>query len=128
MRILIIEDERSKFRDLEFTLNRILHKPLIDRKETAVSGLRAIKDARDANEDYDVIITDNYMPLCNNSKIEPHAEYILEELERLGVTSKIIVCSSGEVEDCEDIGIDYEFVLYNPSVVLDDKLRDIIGG
>ena len=123
-RVIIIDDELFKARDIEETLKRILNNPMIVRETNRADGLLAIRNANKAGTPFDIIITDNYMPLCNDDKqLEPCGTGIVLEIERLGIDCKKIICSSGTVDD---VDADYSVVRYNSSVLLDDKLKSVL--
>lgn len=123
-KVLIIEDEEFKFRDIKETLNRVLDDAVINRESTRNDGLLAVINASKSGEPYDIVITDNYMPLCSDSRqLEAFGTDIVKEIERRGINCKKVICSSGTVDD---INADYSVVRYNQSVMLDDKFKSAL--
>ncbi len=85
VRVIIIDDELFISKDIEETLKRVLNNPIIDKEKTRNDGLRAIRNANLDGTPYDIVITDNYMPLSNDDKqLQPFGTDIIMEIERLG--------------------------------------------
>lgn len=131
MRILIIEDTRPKMNDIIQACRRILDDPSIDIAVTRNEGLLEYRSALKCGEPYDVVITDDLLPIEQGEYPEPFAEDILREINRLDEVYDLqhscikIVCSSDEFRSNKYAG-KYEFVHYNPSIVLDDRLKEIL--
>ena len=118
MNILIIEDNKNKYKNLEDTLNRVVDNPSITWEQSRNSGLIAIREHN--------FINDNYLPLYDDEwEAEPFGQDIVEEVrERFELTDlPIVMCSS------EDVGeFDYNYkIRYDSSVIMDEIFKTIIG-
>lgn len=125
MRVLIIEDNENKYKDIKESLDRVCS-PWITWCKSRNYGLATFIKCNEKGlfEPYDLVITDNIMPLYDDdSELEPFASDIVDEIRRRGFEDiPIIVCSSGEVEEC-----DYNyFINYDPSISLDETFEIII--
>ena len=124
LRVLVIEDYDSKFRDIEESLKRVTNNEVIIERRTACnSGLLFLKETYDAGSKFDLVITDNMMPIYTDSReLKPCANRVCREVHRRKYETKLVVCSSEVMNDvnCDD------FLLYSPSVLLDDSLLSII--
>lgn len=128
MNILIIEDNKSKYKNLEDTLNRVVDNPSITWEQTRNNGLVAIKEHNFINDNelvpFDMVICDNYLPIYDEWETEPFGQDIVEEVrERFGLTDlAIVMCSS------EDVGeFDYNYkIRYDSSVIMDEVFKTII--
>lgn len=125
LRVLVIEDYDSKFRDIEESLKRVTNNEVsIERRIACNSGLLFLKETYDAGSKFDLVITDNMMPIYTDSReLKPCANRVCREVHRRKYETKLVVCSSEVMDDvnCDD------FLLYNPSVLLDDSLLSIIA-
>lgn len=126
MRILIIEDNEYKYRDIKNTLVRCLEAPEIDWEKSRNGGLLLIKEHNYRNHDpYDMVICDNYMPIYDDeNNIKPLGLDIVREIrERFELKNLIIVmCSSEEVEES-----DYNYkIRYDQFVSMDEIFKEII--
>lgn len=125
LRVLVIEDYDSKFRDIEESLKRITNNEVsIERRTACNSGLLFLKETYDAGSKFDLVVTDNMMPIyTDSSELKPCANRVCREVHRRKYETKLVVCSSEVMNDvsCDD------FLLYNPSVLLDDSLLSIIA-
>lgn len=126
LRVLVIEDYDFKFRDIEETLKRITNNEVIvERRTTCNAGLLFLKETYDSGSKFDLVITDNMMPIYADSReLKPCANRVCREVHRRKYETKLVVCSSEVMTDvdCDD------FFLYNPSVLLDYDLLSIIEG
>lgn len=124
LRVLVIEDSDFKFRDIEESLKRITNNEVsIERRTACNSGLLFLKETYDSGAKFDLVITDNMMPIYEDSSgLEACANRVYEEVHRRKYKTKLVVCSSEVMDDidCDD------FLLYNSSVLLDDSLLSII--
>lgn len=124
LRVLVIEDSDFKFKDIEESLKRVTNNEVsIERRTACNSGLIYLKETYDAGSKFDLVITDNMMPIYeDSSELEACANRVYEEVHRRKYKTKLVVCSSEVMDDvnCDD------FLLYNPSVLLDDSLLSII--
>lgn len=125
VRVLLIDDEPFKTRDIEEALKRILNKPVIDIRTARNPGLIAIIDADKSGNKYDLVISDNYMPLYDDSyELKPYGTDIMLEIERQGIDCIKLICSSGTVDD---VDADYKVVRYNSSVLMDNVFKNALG-
>lgn len=125
VRVLIIDDEPFKTRDIEETLKRILNNPVIDVRTARNPGLIAVIEANKAGNKYDLVISDNYMPIYEDShELEPHGTDIILEIERRDIECIKIICSSGTVDK---VDANYKVVRYNSSVLMDNVFKDALG-
>lgn len=127
MKILIIEDNDYKYRDIKATLVRCLKYPEIDWEKSRNSGLLSIKQHNYKNQNpYDMVICDNYMPIYDDEKsIRPFGLDIVREIrERFELKDLIVVmCSSEEIEDA-----DYNYkIRYDQFVSMDEIFKEIIN-
>ena len=129
MNILIIEDNKNKYKNLEDTLNRVVDNPSITWEQSRNSGLIAIREHNFINdndlEPFDMLICDNYLPIYDDDwETEPVGQDIVEEVrERFELTNlPIVMCSS------EDVGeFDYNYkIRYDSSVIMDEIFKMII--
>lgn len=129
MNILIIEDNKSKYKNLEDTLNRVVDNPSITWEHSRNNGLVAIKVHNFINdndlEPFDMLICDNYLPIYDDEwETEPFGQDIVEEVrERFELTDlPIVMCSS------EDVGeFDYNYkIRYDSSVIMDEMFKSIV--
>lgn len=124
LRVLVIEDSDFKFKDIEESLKRVTNNEVIIERRTACnSGLLFLKETYDSGSKFDLVITDNMMPIYENSReLEACANRVCREVHWRKYETKLVVCSSEVMDDidCDD------FLLYNSSVLLDDDLFDII--
>lgn len=130
MNILIIEDNKRKYKDIEDTLNRVVDNPSVTWKQSRNSGLIAIRKHNFINTNelspFDMVVCDNYLPIYDDGwETEPFGEDIVEEVrERFELTDlPIVMCSS------EDVGeFDYNYkIRYDSSVIMDEIFKTIIG-
>ena len=129
MNILIIEDNKSKYKNLEDTLNRVVDSPSITWEQSRNNGLVAIKEHNFINDNelvpFDMLICDNYLPIYDDDwETKPFGQDIVEEVrERFELTDlPIVMCSS------EDVGeFDYNYkIRYDSSVIMDEMFKMII--
>lgn len=129
MNILIIEDNKNKYKNLEDTLNRVVDNPSITWEQSRNSGLIAIREHNFINDNellpFDLVICDNYLPLYDDEwEAEPFGQDIVEEVrERFELTDlPIVMCSS------EDVGeLDYNYkIRYDSSVIMDEMFKSIV--
>lgn len=128
MNILIIEDDKSKYKNLEDTLNRVVDSPSITWAKSRNSGLISILQHNVQNNDlepFDMLICDNYLPIYDDDwKTKHFGQDIVEEVrKRFRLTDlPIVMCSS------EDVGeFDYNYkIRYDSSVIMDEVFKTII--
>ena len=124
LRVLVIEDCDFKFKDIEESLRHITNNDiLIERRTSCNVGLLFLKETYDAGSKFDLVITDNVMPIyTDNMRLKPCANRVCSEVHRREYETKLVVCSSEVMDDvnCDD------FLLYNSSVLLDDSLLSVV--
>ena len=129
MNILIIEDNKSKYKNLEDTLNRVVDNPSIIWEKSRNNGLVAIKEHNFINDNelvpFDMVICDNYLPVYDDEyETKPFGKYIVTRIRKvLNLTDlPIVMCSS------EDVGeFDYNYkIRYDSSVIMDEVFKMII--
>lgn len=129
MNILIIEDNKSKYKNLEDTLNRVVDNPSIIWEKSRNNGLVAIKEHNFINDNelvpFDMAICDNYLPIYDDEyETKPFGKYIVTRIRKvLNLTDlPIVMCSS------EDVGeFDYNYkIRYDSSVIMDEIFKTII--
>ena len=129
MNILIIEDNKSKYKNLEDTLNRVVDNPSITWEQSRNNGLVAIKEHNFINDNelvpFDMLICDNYLPIYDDDwKTKPFGQDIVKEVrERFRLTDlPIVMCSSEPLEE-----FDYNYsITYNSSVYMDPMFKEVI--
>lgn len=99
MKILIIEDDTFKCKDIVKCLQENLPQAEID---TATSYAKGVKKGYSGN--YNLIIVDNCLPFYESNPYDLHpdmAELIMEELDELAgdTVGKFIICSLYETEE-----------------------------
>lgn len=117
MKIMIIEDEDSKYNKLIEALNKLLVNPQIIRAKSRNGGLRIIKQCYQMDDYFDLIFCDNYMPLFDDDyQIQPFASNIIYFIRR-SISKDVPICiySSDEI-NFEDY--DY-FIKYDGSLSTD---------
>lgn len=99
MKILIIEDDTFKCKDIVKFLQENLPQAEID---TATSYAKGVKKGYSGK--YNIIVVDNCLPFYDSNPYDLHpdmAELIMEELDELAgdTVGKFIICSQYETED-----------------------------
>ncbi len=99
MKILIIEDDTFKCKDIVKCLQENLPQAEID---TATSYAEGVKKGYSGN--YNIIVVDNCLPFYESNPYDLHpdmAELIMEELDELAgdTVGKFIICSQYEAEE-----------------------------
>lgn len=126
MKILIIEDDDYKYKNIVSDLKAVVEDLNIFRLNNCMDALmyfRSLKNNYDKN--YDLLITDNYMPLRSDSfDLSPYASYIINTFRnKVSKETPICVCSSDEFDD----NCDYDyFVSYDYTKSLKDDFSKII--
>lgn len=129
MNILIIEDNKNKYKNLEDTLNRVVDNPSITWEQSRNSGLIAIREHNFINDNellpFDLVICDNYLPIYDDDwEAKPFGQDIVEEVRELFELTDlpIVMCSS------EDVGeFDYNYkIRYDSSVIMDEMFKSIV--
>lgn len=125
MRVLIIDDSEYKYTQIKDSLDRLVS-PWITWCRSRDTGLASIirHNLKQDFEPFDLIITDNILPIYDNEKdLKPYAKNIVDEIRRRGLEDlPIIVCSSDDIEEC-----DYNYrIKYNASVSLDGIFQTIL--
>ena len=116
MKILLIEDNFYKASTIMDDLNSVGETDItLTRSRNA--GLREFHGAKKDNKPFDMVITDNYLPIYDNERnTEPYAADIIREIRRWCDETPICVCSSEEF-DIDNIDANYT-VTFNSSVYM----------
>ena len=111
MRILIAEDNDSKFARIEDFLKQEFKDVEITRFAYAKGIVIELKTLSDLNQiDYDFLIQDMQMPLNKDSRVDTKAgTYVFHKLKYRRIKIKTICCSS----EPQEIPDDVEFVLFS---------------
>lgn len=126
MNILIVEDDDYKYKNIVRDLKTIVEDLNIFRLNNCMDALmyfRSLKNNYD--NDYDLLITDNYMPLRKDSfDLVQSAIYIINSFKNdVSESVPICVCSS----DKFNVKCDYDYsVLYKPTKSLQEDFSKII--
>lgn len=102
MKILLIEDDNIKAKNIIDTLAQLGETDIIHKKARN-SGLKTFVDVMDTDEPFEFVITDNYMPIFDDTwECKPCATHIVSTIRRRGFAdTPICVCSSGCIEPCD---------------------------
>lgn len=126
MNILIVEDDDYKYKNIVRYLKAVVKDLYIFRLNNCMDALayfRSLKNNCDNN--YDLLITDNYMPFRNDSfDLVQSAIYIINSFKNdVSESVPICVCSS----DKFNVKCDYDYsVLYEPTKSLQEDFSKII--
>lgn len=124
MKILVIEDDNSKFNNIFNTLNSILNQCEIIRTKSRNSGLSTFIENLKLNNTFDLIICDNYLPFFDDEiDLFPFAGEIIELIRNKDENTPVCVISYDDVEDCD---YDY-YIKYYPLMDLGKYLEDILN-
>ena len=125
MKILIIEDDDYKYKNIVRDLKAVVKDLYIFRLNNW-DALAYFKSLKNSDKKYDLLITDNYMPLRNNTfDLLPYASYIISTFRnKVSKGTPICICSSDEFNDVCDYNY---FVLYEPTKSLQEDFSKIIG-
>lgn len=117
MKILIIEDNEDKFKNVKAYLNKCGETD-ITWKKARNAGLIAIIEKAKTSSPYEMVITDNLLPLYEGdlNDIEPFAVDITNEIRRR-YNDDIIVCICSSDEITEEHDANYT-IKYDSSVEL----------
>ena len=117
MKILIAEDNDSKFARIEDCLKQEFKDIEITRFAYAKGAVVELKTLDDLNQnDYDFLIQDMQMPLNRDGRVDTKAGmYVFNQLEYREIKIKTICCSSEEVSFLNPYSyLNYpEFVLFS---------------
>lgn len=127
MNILIVEDDDYKYKNIVRDLKDIDENLAIFRLNNCMDALvyfRSLKNNSDKK--YDLLITDNYMPLRSDTfDLSPYASYIISTFRnKVSKEIPVCICSGDEFEDVCDYNY---FVLYEPTKSLQEDFTKIIG-
>lgn len=94
LRVLVIEDYDFKFRDIEESLKRITNNEVsIERRNACNAGLIFLKETYDSGSKFDLVITDNMMPIYVDSReLKACANRVCREVHRRKYETKLVVC------------------------------------
>lgn len=126
MKILIIEDDDYKYKNIVRDLNVVVEDLNIFRLNNCMDALMYFRSLKNnCNNDYDLLITDNYMPLRKDSfDLVQSAIYIINGFKNdVSENVPICVCSA----DKFNVKCDYDYsVLYEPTKSLQEDFSKII--
>ena len=124
--ILIVEDDDYKYKNIVRDLKDIDENLAIFRLNNCMDALAYFRTLKNSDKKYDLLITDNYMPLRNDTfDLSPYANYIINTFRnKVSKETPICICSSDEVDDVCDYNY---FALYEPTKSLQEDFTKIIG-
>lgn len=127
MKILIVDDDPIKIHEIEKAIKESNIQVEFVETRNVSEGYNAFVQAAESGEFFDLIISDNYMPLRGGESPKPNALLLTNDIRRIEERknypkTRIVVCSSGSVSDG-----DYNyFVRYDISVDMSEKFAAII--
>ena len=127
MNILIVEDNDYKYKNMVRDLKAVVEDLNIFRLNNCMDALMYFRSLKNnSDNDYDLLITDNYMPLRKDSfDLVQSAIYIINSFKNdVSESVPICVCSSDEFND--DCDYNY-FVLYEQAKSLQEDFIKIIS-
>ena len=127
MNILIVEDDDYKYKNITRYLKIVDENLTIFRLNNCMDALMYFRTLKNnSDNDYDLLITDNYMPLRKDSfDLVQSAIYIINSFKNdVSESVPICVCSSDEFNDVCDYNY---FVLYEPAKSLQEDFIKIIS-
>ena len=126
MNILIVEDDDYKYKNMVRDLKAIVEDLTIFRLNNCMDALAYFRILKNNDKKYDLLITDNYMPLRNDSfDLVQSAIYIINSFKNdVSESVPICVCSSDEFND--DCDYNY-FVLYEQAKSLQEDFIKIFS-
>ena len=127
MNILIVEDDDYKYKNMVRDLKTIVEDLNIFRLNNCMDALMYFRSLKNnSDNDYDLLITDNYMPLRSDTfDLSPCASYIINTFRnKVSKEIPVCICSSDEFNDV----CDYNYsVLYEPAKSLQEDFIKIIS-
>lgn len=127
MNILIVEDDDCKYKNIVRDLKAVVKELYIFRLNNCMDALMYFRSLKNnSDNDYDLLITDNYMPLRKDSfDLVQSAIYIINSFKNdVSGSTPICVCSA----DKFNVKCDYDYsVLYEPTKSLQEDFSKIIG-
>lgn len=127
MNILIVEDDDYKYKNIVKDLKTVVEDLNIFRLNNCMDALMYFRSLKNnSDNDYDLLITDNYMPLRSDTlDLSPCASYIINTFRnRVSKEIPVCICSGDEFEEVCDYNY---FVLYDPTKSLQEDFTKIIG-
>lgn len=126
MNILIVEDDDYKYKNIVRYLKVVDEKLTIFRLNNCMDALAYFRTLKNSDNDYDLLITDNYMPLRKDSfDLVQSAIYIINSFKNdVSESVPICVCSSDKFNDVCDYNY---FVLYEPAKSLQEDFIKIFS-
>lgn len=126
MNILIVEDDDYKYKNIVRDLKAVVKELYIFRLNNCMDALMYFRSLKNnSDNDYDLLITDNYMPLRKDSfDLVQSAIYIINSFKNdVSESTPICVCSA----DKFNVKCDYDYsVLYEPTKSLQEDFSKII--
>ena len=127
MNILIVEDDDYKYKNMVRDLKTIVEDLNIFRLNNCMDALMCFRTLKNNyDNDYDLLITDNYMPLRSDTfDLSPCASYIINTFRnKVSKEIPICICSGNEFEEVCDYNY---FVPYDPTKSLQEDFTKLIG-
>ena len=124
--ILIVEDDDYKDKNIVRDLKDIDENLAIFRLNNCMDALAYFRTLKNSDKKYDLLITDNYMPLRSDTfDLSPYGSYIINTFRnKVSKETPICICSSDEFDDVCDYNY---FALYEPTKSLQEDFTKIIG-
>lgn len=126
MNILIVEDDDYKYKNIVKDLKAVVEDLNIFRLNNCMDALVYFRTLKNSDKKFDLLITDNYMPLRSDEfDLLPYANYIISTFRNnVSKETTICICSSDEFNDVCDYNY---FVLYEPVKSLQEDFIKIIS-
>ena len=126
MNILIVEDDDYKYKNITRYLKIVDENLTIFRLNNCMDALAYFRTLKNSDKKFDLLITDNYMPLRSDTfDLSPCASYIINTFRnKVSKEIPVCICSSDEFNDV----CDYNYsVLYEPAKSLQEDFIKIIS-
>lgn len=126
MNILIVEDDDYKYKNITRYLKIVDENLTIFRLNNCMDALAYFRTLKNSDKKFDLLITDNYMPLRSDTfDLSPCASYIINTFRnKVSKEIPICICSGNEFEEVCDYNY---FVPYDPTKSLQEDFTKIIG-
>ena len=126
MNILIVEDDDYKYKNIVRDLKVVDEKLTIFRLNNCMDALAYFRTLKNSGKKFDLLITDNYMPLRSDTfDLSPCASYIINTFRnKVSKEIPVCICSSDEFNDVCDYNY---FVLYEQAKSLQEDFAKIFS-
>lgn len=123
MKVLVIEDEPGKYRDISRALERSgISKN--DRAKNQKDGFELIYKSIKDSSPYDVVVTDMQYPLEQGASIDKEAGFkLLQRFKKENINIPVIICSQSNYSEPEAFGT----VWYDDRCDIDAAFRELIN-